>query len=467
MRELRARRRAGRAVDARGSSARARRSRRSATEHEAQLAATCPRGGTRSSTPRAERPSAASVLTALRERDARAQLHQQSAGGIERELIAMKAAAVSSERGDVRHEQSRRHRSRHHQQPRRLREGRRRRSSSATSSGDALVPSIVSVAADGTIYVGREAQRRLLTDAQRTVYSVKRFMGKGVDDVQRRSAAVSVSRRAATAGGVVRIGLGEREFTPPEISAFILRELKRRAEEFFAAARRDRSGSRSRGHHRAGVLQRRAAHRHTRCGTHRRPRGAAHHQRADGGVAGLRSRQAAHRHDRRLRFRRRHVRHLDPPRRGRRVPGAGDQRRHAPRRRRHRSAADAASHERTESVPLEPTRTATGRGFCRSVRLQPDPEAIQEIRKAVIQAKWDLSERDETELLGARLTRAEFEALIRPIIDRTLEPCRQALADAGLEPSQIDEVVLVGGSTRIPLVRRLVGELFGERRTAS
>ncbi|MBI4487031.1 MAG: Hsp70 family protein, partial [Acidobacteria bacterium] len=87
-------------------------------------------------------------------------------------------------------------------------------------------------------------------------------------------------------------------------------------------------------------------------------------------------------------------------------------------------------------------------------------ENIQELRKAVIQAKIELSEREETTLNGGRLTRAEFESLIRPIVDRTLGPCRQALADAQLEPSRIDEVVLVGGSTRIPLVRRLVGELF-------
>ena len=60
-----------------------------------------------------------------------------------------------------------------------------------------------------------------------------------------------------------------------------------------------------------------------------------------------------------------------------------------------------------------------------------------------------------------RITRADFERLIHPLIDRTLEPCRQALADAGLEPKDIDEAVLVGGSTRIPLVRRMVHELFG------
>src|SRR5437868_5377415 len=101
-------------------------------------------------------------------------------------------------------------------------------------SGDALVPSVVSSAADGTIYVGREAERRLLTDSARTVYSVKRFMGKGVEDVSG-EARLLPFRVAGEANGVVRIGLGDREFTPPEISAFILRDLKHRAEAYFAA----------------------------------------------------------------------------------------------------------------------------------------------------------------------------------------------------------------------------------------
>src|SRR5919202_5516207 len=99
-------------------------------------------------------------------------------------------------------------------------------------SGDALVPSVVSVGEDGTVFVGREAQRRLLTEAQRTAYSVKRFMGKGREDVQEEARHFPF-RISGESGGVVRIGLGEREFTPPEISAFILRELKRRAEEHF------------------------------------------------------------------------------------------------------------------------------------------------------------------------------------------------------------------------------------------
>ncbi len=100
---------------------------------------------------------------------------------------------------------------------------------------------------------------------------------------------------------------------------------------------------------------------------------------------------------------------------------------------------------------------------------------LEAIRQAVIQAKWDLSEREQTEirvadpdasgtgkwLFRGPISRDEFERLIRPVVDRTLEPCRLALADAGLEASQIDAAVLVGGSTRIPLVRRLVEETFG------
>src|SRR5258706_6548082 len=99
-------------------------------------------------------------------------------------------------------------------------------------NGDGLVPSVVSLGDEGTMFVGREAQRRLLTDAQRTVYSVKRFMGKGPDDV--RDEAGHFPFRIGGEGGVLRVGVGDKEFTPPEISALVLRELKNRAEAFFA-----------------------------------------------------------------------------------------------------------------------------------------------------------------------------------------------------------------------------------------
>ncbi|HTW30574.1 MAG TPA: Fe-S protein assembly chaperone HscA, partial [Candidatus Sulfotelmatobacter sp.] len=101
--------------------------------------------------------------------------------------------------------------------------------------------------------------------------------------------------------------------------------------------------------------------------------------------------------------------------------------------------------------------------------LRRNAEAVQVIRKAVIDAKIALSSQSsiklDIELPGGQryqreITREQFEQLIQPIIDRTVGPCKQAMKDAGLKPEQIDEVVLVGGSTRIPKVRALVKDLF-------
>jgi Fe-S protein assembly chaperone HscA len=334
-------------------------------------------------------------------------------------------------------------------------------------SGDGLVPSIVSAAEDGTIYVGREAQRRLLTDANRTVYSVKRFMGKGVDDVHDEVRLLPF-RIAGEPGGVVRIGLGDREFTPPEISAFILRELKHRAEAFFAEEGEadpevdravitvpayfndaQRTATRDAGRI-AGLEVLRIINEPTAAslayGLDKRHTGLIAVYDLGGGtfdISILRVEDGVFQvlstngdthlggDDIDLLLMRKVLSNIEAGR------GAG---------------ADRDS-------------TAAGPG------LHGRPEMIQEIRKAVIQAKLDLSDRDEAGITVAgsegpvytgRITRAELEALIRPIVDRTLGPCRQALADAGVEPAQIDEVVLVGGSTRIPLVRRLVGDLFGK-----
>jgi Fe-S protein assembly chaperone HscA len=338
-------------------------------------------------------------------------------------------------------------------------------------SGDGLVPSIVSVADDGTIHVGREAQRRLLTDAQRTVYSVKRFMGKGAEEVrgEARHLPFRISGDAGAqggSGGVVRIGLGDREFTPPEISALILRELKHRAEAFFAAQGdvdpevdravitvpayfndAQRTATRDAGRI-AGLEVLRIINEPTAAslayGLDKRHTGMIAVYDLGGGtfdISILRVEDGVFQvlstngdtylggddidvllMDRVLGG------HMGPPPR--------------------QMAADLPQ----QAAGADP-------------RVGPTPEFVQEIRKAAIQAKWDLSERDETEIrvgdYRRRITRAEFESMIQPIVDRTLAPCRQALTDAGLSPSQIDEVVLVGGSTRIPLVRRAVAELFG------
>jgi Fe-S protein assembly chaperone HscA len=319
-------------------------------------------------------------------------------------------------------------------------------------SGDGLVPSVVSVSSEGTVFVGREAQRRLLTEAGNTVYSVKRFMGKGADDV-RDEARLFPFRVGATvpSDGVVRIGLGEREFTPPEISAFILRELKRRAETFFAAQGEfdadvdravitvpayfndaQRTATRDAGRI-AGLEVLRIINEPTAAslayGLDKRHTGLIAVYDLGGGtfdISILRVEDGVFQV----------------------LATNGDT----------HLGGDDIDLLLTEQVlaDLESSSPTYGPiGFVRT------PESVQAIRKAVIQAKIDLSDRDETVLLDRPMTRGELDTLIRPIVDRTLEPCRQALADAGLEPTQIDEVVLVGGSTRIPLVRTLVGALFG------
>ena len=113
--------------------------------------------------------------------------------------------------------------------------------------------------------------------------------------------------------------------------------------------------------------------------------------------------------------------------------------------------------------------------------LRREPEAIQAIRKAVIEAKIALSSQSVAQIdiklpQGGRyrreITREQFEQLIQPVVARTIAPCRDALRDAQLTPDQIDEVVLVGGSTRIPAVQRLVSDVFelprrGKRRAPS
>ena len=317
-------------------------------------------------------------------------------------------------------------------------------------SGDALVPSIVSLAADGTAYVGREAQRRLLTEANRTVYSVKRFMGKGIEDVAGEVAMLPF-RVSGAPGGVVRIGLGDKELTPPEVSALILRELKHRAEAFFAdqgdidpevagavitvpAYFNDaqRTATKDAGRI-AGLEVLRIINEPTAAslayGLDKRRAGVIAVYDFGGGtfdISILRVEDGVFQV----------------------LSTNGD------------------THLGGDDIDmLLVQQVMTDLKADAGVQGSDERAFVQTVRKAVIAAKVELSERDAAEIhieaYRRRMTRAEFEALIAPVIERTLRPCRDALADAGLEPSQIDEVVMVGGSTRIPSVRRRVGELFG------
>jgi len=321
-------------------------------------------------------------------------------------------------------------------------------------SGEVLLPSIVSVDDRGNVHVGREAQRRLLTDAGHTVYSVKRFMGRGASDVADEASHFPFSL-AGEGEGVVRIGLGERAFTPPEISAFILRELKRRAEAYFQERGEfdfevdravitvpayfndaQRTATRDAGRI-AGIEVLRIINEPTAAslayGLDRRRGGTIAVYDFGGGtfdISILRVEDGVFQV----------------------LATNGDT----------HLGGDDIDRLLVEQVVSEMGAELT-------------PEVLQAVRLAAIQAKIDLSAQEQTELrvyLAGRgaapvyrraLDRASFERLIAPVVERTLVPCRAALADASLGPGQVDEVVMVGGSTRIPFVRRAVEELFGRR----
>jgi molecular chaperone DnaK (HSP70) len=364
------------------------------------------------------------------------------------------------------------------------------------SGGDALVPSVVAIGEDGTVFVGREAQRRLLTAPSRAVYSVKRFMGRGIDDV-RDEAGMLPFRVGGEPGGVVRIGVAGQEFTPPEISAFVLRELKRRAEEFFRDQGEfdfevdravitvpayfndaQRTATRDAGRI-AGLEVLRIINEPTAAslayGLDKTNRGTIAVYDLGGGtfdISILRVEDGVFQvlstnGDTHLggddidQLLMRQV--LDE------IAGRPDSSAGRPDHLREGDGGPPKLHAEAEGRPL---RDAAGSATRDPQHVETDLQVAQAVRKGVIQAKLELSDGDVAEIrieamrgvpAGYRreLTRGDFESLIRPLVERTLGPVRQALSDAGLEPGDVDEVVLVGGSTRIPLVRRMVAELFG------
>ena len=207
--------------------------------------------------------------------------------------------------------------------------------------GGRLTPSVVAFAKTGERLVGQVAKRQAVTNPENTVFSIKRFMGRKFDEVNEEMKMVPYQVVRAS-NGDARISANGKEYSPPEISAMILQKLKQAAEEYlgqpvtkavitvpayFNDAQRQATKD-------AGQIAGLEVD--------------AHRQRADRGRARLRPRQEEGRDDRRLRLRRRHVRHLDPRgRRGRRR-SQSDQRRHAPGRRRPRPAHHRLDHRRVQ-----------------------------------------------------------------------------------------------------------------------
>jgi len=318
--------------------------------------------------------------------------------------------------------------------------------------GTPLCPSVVSVDADGAIVAGEPARRRLLTQPERTIYSVKRLMGRGPADVQD-ELRIFPFRIDPTSKNVIRVRLGERVFTPPEISAFILRELKSWADEYFQdmvdravitvpAYFNDaqRQATRDAGRL-AGLEVLRLVNEPTAAalayGLHEKKRGRVAVYDFGGGTFDISILKLISTTD-------------------------GDIYQVL--------STNGDTHLGGDDIDNALQAVAREEIQGQGADLSANPEAVQELRKALIAAKHELSAADKTTVKLAlpnggayfrEIKRAEYDRWIRPIVDRTMAPVRQAVADAKLTPAEIEEVVLVGGSTRVPLVRRTVEEFFG------
>jgi molecular chaperone DnaK len=322
-------------------------------------------------------------------------------------------------------------------------------------NGSTLCPSVVSLDPDGSIIVGEPARRRLLTQSERSIYSVKRLMGRGVADIQS-ELKLFPFRIDPTSKNVIRIKLGDKLFTPPEISAFILRELKNWAEAYFGETvdravitvpayfnDAQRQATKDAGKI-AGLEVLRLVNEPTAAalayGLHEKQRGRVAVYDLGGGTFDI------------------SVLKLISTGEGdiyQVLSTNGDT---------HLGGDDIDNllQSRMREKILERHR----------VDVSAQPELMQELRKALIAAKHQLSEAESATLrfplpngavFAYEFTRAEFDALIRPIVDRTMGPVKQALADAHLSPSEVDEVVLVGGTTRTPLIRATVQDYFGRK----
>jgi len=313
-----------------------------------------------------------------------------------------------------------------------------------------LVPSVVALDENNQAIIGNVARKNLIETPERAVYSIKRLMGRGVEDVQDELRLFPFRlAEDLQPGEVLRITLGDKTFTPPEISALILRQLKRNAERFFGAPvtkavitvpayfnDAQRQATKDAGRI-AGLEVLRLVNEPTAAslayGLDEKQNGIVAVYDLGGGTFDI---SILKLHDGIFEV----------------IATNGDT---------HLGGDDIDNLLIT--IALDDIRGDL------SLDLRRNAEAVQAIRKAMIDAKITLSSQPSVNLnielpQGKRyrreITREQYEQLIQPIIDRTVGPCKQALKDANLKPEQIDEVVLVGGSTRIPKVRALVKELF-------
>jgi len=315
-------------------------------------------------------------------------------------------------------------------------------------TGSALIPSVISFHKDGAVLVGTEARRRALVDPEHTVFSIKRLMGRTLADLEQELPLIPhqiVEREVGPNRRVLRVVIGDKEFTPEELSALILKEVRKKSGNptkavitvpaYFDDSQRQATRDAGRI---AGLDVLRIVNEPTAAalayGLDRKKAGTVAVYDLGGGTFDCSI----------LSLEDNVFKVLSTN--GDTYLGGDDF---------DRAIMTAAA--KSLGIDLD----------------QHDPALLQHLRDAAEKTKIALSSAERAEFrlnipqrnlqVTRAFNRSEFEALIKPMIDRSLEKCRKALRDAGRTTSQIDEVVLVGGSTRIPLVQREVEAFFGRK----
>ena len=321
--------------------------------------------------------------------------------------------------------------------------------------GGRTTPSVVAFTKNDERLVGQPAKRQAVTNPQKTIFSIKRFMGRMFNEVgtELEEVPYKVEKKK---GGNLAVKVDDKEYTPPEISAMILQKLKQMAEEHLGTTVTD------------AVI---TVHAYFNDSQRQATKDA-------GKIAGLNVRRIIN------------------------EPTAAALAYGMDKKKDEKIAVfdlgggtfDISILELGDGVfEVKSTNGDTHLGgddfdqkvinwiadeFNKSdgIDLRKDPMALQRLREAAENAKKELSSSKQTDInlpfvtadasgpkhLNITLTRAKFEELVSDLIERTIEPCKKAIKDAGLSAADIDEVILVGGSTRMPKIQEKVKEIFGK-----
>ena len=321
--------------------------------------------------------------------------------------------------------------------------------------GSRLTPSVVGFAKGGERLVGQVAKRQAVTNPEHTIFSIKRFMGRRFDEVTEEMKMVPYTVAAAP-NGDVRIKIANEDYAPPQISGMILQKLKQAAEEFLGEAvtkavitvpayfnDAQRQATKEAGTI-AGLEVMRIVNEPTAAalayGLDKKKDETIAVYDFGGGTFDLSILEVGE--------------------------GVVEVK-----------ATNGDTHLGGDNLDMRIIEWIIAE-FKKSegIDLGKDRMALQRLKESAEKAKMEVSTVLETDInlpfvtadatgpkhLQMKLTRAKFEQLVEDLLQRTVGPTKQALADAGLDPSKIDEVVLVGGSTRIPRVQQIVRELFGK-----